>query len=87
MLDKNNHKKLNRPANQEKTEKISTETSGKINKNAEKKGFLDITALIRSIQRADGQTDCFQKGMIDCDQLDCKWRPFCLEGQSILGKE
>lgn len=87
MLDKNNQKKLSRPGKQKNAETISTEASGKINRDAEKKSFLDITALIRSIQRADGQTDCFQKGMIDCDQLDCKWRPFCLEGQLILGED
>ena len=47
---------------------------------AEKKSFLDITALIRSIQRAEDQDDCFRKGMPDCDQPGCKWRSFCLEG-------
>ena len=38
-----------------------------------------MAALIRSIQRAEGHTDCFQKGVIDCDQVDCKWHPLCLE--------
>ena len=46
----------------------------------EKESFLDITALIRSVQRAEDQDDCFRKGMLDCDQPDCKWRSFCLEG-------
>jgi hypothetical protein len=44
----------------------------------QKKNFLDIETLIRSIQRAEGQTDCFKMGMVDCDHMDCKWRVFCL---------
>jgi hypothetical protein len=43
-----------------------------------KRNFLDMTALIRSIQRAEGNPDCFQKGRDDCDQVDCAWRPYCL---------
>ncbi len=48
--------------------------------NDDKKNFLDITVLIRSIQRSEGNTDCFRKGLKDCDQLDCAWRHLCLEG-------
>jgi hypothetical protein len=43
------------------------------------KDFLDRTALIRSIQRAEGNPDCFKKGEVCCDQLDCAWRKYCLE--------
>jgi hypothetical protein len=43
------------------------------------KDFLDRTALIRSIQRAEGNPDCFRKGGVYCDQLDCAWRKYCLE--------
>ncbi|PLX51528.1 MAG: SAP domain-containing protein [Desulfobacteraceae bacterium] len=50
-----------------------------IGDRSEKKSFLNIATLIRSIQRAEGNMDCFQMGMIDCDQVDCKWRAFCLE--------
>jgi len=46
-----------------------------------------MATLIRSIQRAEGNTDCFRMGMIDCDQVGCKWRPFCLEAYPALGKD
>ena len=42
--------------------------------------FLDITAMIRSLQRSEGVADCFRKGQIDCDQLDCAWLKYCMEG-------
>ncbi len=48
--------------------------------NADKKNFLDITVLIRSIQRSEGHTDCFREGLKECDQFDCAWRHLCLEG-------
>ena len=44
-----------------------------------KKDFLDIAALIRSIQRAEGNFDCFQRGHGYCDQIQCAWRQYCLE--------
>ena len=46
---------------------------------AVKKDFSDLTALIRSIQHAEGNPDCFRRPPGDCDQLDCKWRKYCLE--------
>ena len=53
-----------------------------------KKGFLDMKTLIRSIQRAEGNPDCFLKGQDDCDQVDCAWRPYCLgrEGKFEKGE-
>ena len=44
-----------------------------------KKDFSDLTALIRSIQRVEGNPDCFGKPPGDCDELDCEWRKYCLE--------
>lgn len=41
--------------------------------------FLDRVALIRSIQRAEGNPDCFRKAQGGCDQFDCTWRKFCVE--------
>ena len=43
------------------------------------KNFVDLTALIRSIQRAEGNTDCFRRGAFDiwCDQMECTWRAHC----------
>ena len=49
-------------------------------KMPEKKSFLDITTLVRSIQRAEGNVDCFRTGQVSCDHFDCAWRPYCLEG-------
>ena len=51
-----------------------------------KKDFLDITALIRSIQRAEGNPDCFLKTHDDCDQIDCAWRLYCLDSGKTYRK-
>jgi hypothetical protein len=40
---------------------------------------VDLTHLIRSIQRAEGQSDCFGTAELDCDHIDCAWRKYCLE--------
>lgn len=35
--------------------------------------------MIRSIQRAEGNQDCFgATWRFDCQQFDCCWRPDCL---------
>jgi len=87
MPFRKDQKSLNSTGNMKGDEEIATVSSSKMGADVEKKNFLDITTLIRSIQRAEGNTDCFQKGMIDCDQVDCKWRPFCLEGHPVLKKD
>lgn len=51
-----------------------------------KNDFLDITTLIRSIQRAEGNPDCFLKGDEDCEQLHCAWRLYCLGRDKTSGK-
>lgn len=43
-----------------------------------KETFIDITELVRSIQRSEGNPDCFRR-KTSCDQLDCVWRSLCLE--------
>lgn len=35
--------------------------------------------LIREIQRAEGNFDCFGSAQDHCDQTDCSFRPLCLE--------
>ncbi|HAA04895.1 MAG TPA: SAP domain-containing protein [Syntrophobacteraceae bacterium] len=50
-----------------------------------RKNFLDLTALVRSIQRAEGNMDCFQRRS-DCDQLDCSWRSYCLNASIPHGE-
>ena len=49
-----------------------------------KRDYLDIPALVRSIQRAEGEQDCFGRPEGHCERLDCKWRRYCLDG-GILG--
>ncbi len=44
------------------------------------KRYVDVTAMIRSLQRTEGSTDCFRRGIADCDQLGCAWRQYCLSG-------
>jgi hypothetical protein len=46
-----------------------------------KRRFLDITSLVRSVQRAEGNPDCFRRSKGSCDRMDCKWRKYCLEHQ------
>ncbi len=44
-----------------------------------RKDFLDLTALVRSIQCAEGLSDCFRRSQGSCDQVDCTWRKYCLD--------
>jgi hypothetical protein len=41
-------------------------------------GQVDIIAMVRSLQRTAGMTDCFRRGNADCDIIDCDWRTHCL---------
>ena len=40
---------------------------------------VDLTHLIRSIQRAEGHSDCFGTAEGQCDIIDCVWRKYCIE--------
>ena len=44
-------------------------------------GEVDIIAMVRSLQRSAGVADCFRKGRIDCDDVHCNWRCYCLGTQ------
>jgi len=44
-----------------------------------KPNYVDLVNLIRSIQRAEGNIDCYRSGSRECDRLDCVWRDHCLE--------
>ena len=49
---------------------------------------VDLVNLVRSIQRAEGNTDCYRSGWQQCDQMSCVWRDHCLqapEGTSKVG--
>ena len=67
MVDKNDTDIHTKPI---KTAKISI---------SDKDNYLDINELVRSIQRAENNVDCFRKGNKDCKQVDCAWREYCLD--------
>ncbi len=52
-----------------------------------KKDYLDIPALVRSLQRAEGESDCFRRSKGVCGRMDCKWRRYCLEGDTLSGED
>jgi hypothetical protein len=39
----------------------------------------DIKHLIQSIQRIEGNPDCFGKSDGHCERQDCLWREYCLK--------
>jgi hypothetical protein len=86
MLIKNDKDTLSGDGRPEGNRKISMAVSKRMGKHSGK-SYLDIATLIRSIQRAEGNIDCFQMGIMDCDQVDCKWRAFCLEVYPVFGKD
>ena len=49
--------------------------------------YVDITAMIRSLQRTEGLTDCFRRGTADCDQQECAWRQYCMDCADGVPKE
>lgn len=49
-------------------------------KNGVKAGNMRKDDIIRSIQRAEGNFDCFGTGISsNCSQYDCLWREDCLK--------
>lgn len=42
-----------------------------------KAGKMGKIELIRAIQRAEGNNDCFAGNVSGCDQLNCLWREDC----------
>jgi len=52
--------------------------------NEKARNYLNIITLIRSIQRAEGNPDCFLRGSATCTQIDCAWRSYCL-GREMNG--
>ena len=47
--------------------------------------YVDVTRLIRSIQRAEGNPDCFRRIMNGCQEDGCWWRPYCIEEPRVTG--
>jgi hypothetical protein len=50
--------------------------------------FCDLVSLIRSLQRQEGQPDCFGTGRVSCEHPRCLWREYCLtsDGAPALSK-
>ena len=47
---------------------------------------LDKTDLIKAIQRAEGNFDCFGSNTVGyCDQPSCTWREDCLHNGASAG--
>jgi len=43
-----------------------------------KPDYVDLVNLVRSIQRAEGNIDCYRRGRESCYRMDCAWRDHCL---------
>ena len=41
--------------------------------------YVDVIAMIRSLQRSAGHVDCFRQGLPECNELSCSWRIYCME--------
>lgn len=41
--------------------------------------FTDLTKFIRSIQRIEGNPDCFGRGIRNCDPRQCSWGEYCIK--------
>ena len=55
-----------------------------------KPNYVDLVNLVRSIQRVEGNSDCYHRGRQQCDRMSCVWRAHCLkapEGPSKAGNE
>lgn len=42
--------------------------------------YVNLVNLVRSIQRAEGNIDCYRRGRQECDRMSCAWRNHCLIG-------
>lgn len=41
-------------------------------------GRMKKIDLIHSIQQTEGNVQCFQTGLVECDQYGCCWRDECM---------
>ena len=44
-----------------------------------KPNYVDIVNLVRSIQRVEGNIDCYRRGVESCNRMNCVWRDHCLK--------
>jgi hypothetical protein len=50
-------------------------------------GKMGKADLIRAIQNKEGNSPCFQTGLVACDQFNCCWRSDCLPDPAGKNKE
>ena len=48
--------------------------------------YVDLVNLVRSIQRAEGNIDCYRRGRQECDRMSCVWRAHCLKASEGASK-
>ena len=41
-----------------------------------KADYVDLVNLVRSIQRLEGNIDCYRRGL-QCERMNCAWREHC----------
>lgn len=75
------------PSKDVKEDKASDCMQNTENQTLTPQRYVDITAMIRSLQRTEGLTDCFRRGLSDCDQLECAWRQYCLSKTETIAPE
>jgi hypothetical protein len=51
-----------------------------------KPNYVDLVNLVRSIQRAEGNVDCYRRGRQECGRMNCVWRDHCLKEPEGLSK-
>ncbi|MFH1642135.1 MAG: SAP domain-containing protein [Nanoarchaeota archaeon] len=44
-----------------------------------KAGKMKKGDIVRAIQKAEGNFDCFESAIGDCDQVCCTWRTDCIK--------
>jgi hypothetical protein len=75
------------PSKDAKEDKTASCMQNVQNQTAKPPRHVDVTAMIRSLQRTEGMIDCFRRGLSDCDQLDCAWRQYCLSKAETIAPE
>jgi hypothetical protein len=57
--------------------------------NAMAEDYCDLVRLIRSLQRLEGNPECFGRGQPSCGGSGCAWRDYCLipEGGAVAHTE
>ncbi len=51
-----------------------------------KPDYVDLINLVRSVQRAEGNIDCYRRGRQQCDRMNCVWRDHCLKALDGFSK-